>query len=281
MQEPQGQAAEQPSTCPSAFALERYRLMDAAARPTELERHVSGCDRCAAYLSEAAQGEEGFARRAALRARVMSLAPEREEAAADDRAPWWEAARAWLLGHQGAVVGALAVAAAALLVVWWPGEGDGGHGLRVKNPTRPEVGLTVYADTRPDGVALVTGEEVRPGERLRFAVTLPEEGFVAILGVDSTGEVFVYYPVAEGAGLTRHAAGEPRLLEGAIALDDVLGEEWFIALSCRDAAPVQALKEAVASAAPGRAGWKAAGAPELMPGRCRQQVTWFTKVKAP
>lgn len=108
--------------------------------------------------------------------------------------------------------------------------GDDSSGLRSKGAS---VGLVVHAAAGSDSPAasrrLASGDTVRPGDRLRFDVTVSGPGYLAIVGIDGAGAATVYYPF----GASAPAAIAPRsagVLPGAIALDAAPGDERFYAV---------------------------------------------------
>lgn len=117
----------------------------------------------------------------------------------------------------------LAAAAAALLVFF------------VRPPVEPEssvkgsVVLTVFRQRGDDPVErLENGATVRPGDHVRFSITAPTDGFVAVISRDGAGKVSTYHPFGSQQAAP-HKAKEP-LLQSAIALDDVRGRErvWAV-----------------------------------------------------
>lgn len=120
----------------------------------------------------------------------------------DEPAPWWR--RPWL----PVAAGALALAAAATFAVL---------------PTEPEV---VYRGTFDLKVHRVRGGEVHPegamitaapGDRLQYAVTASEDGYLAVFDVQDDGEVQAWMPARPVAAR--------QTVEGAVLLDDYAGAE--------------------------------------------------------
>ncbi len=275
----------QPSSCPSAFALERYRLAKAQGLTHSLEAHVEGCARCEQYLQEAQEQESAFVVRADLRARVLALADDAPESSKAPPEPWWRAVWEWLTHNPvGAFGGAVAVALALLLFfVGLPSDPDPSRTPDVLR-SKGSLKLTIYSDADPRGLALVPGAVVHPDERIRFGVSLPRAAHVGVLSIDAIGEVFVYYPLQGGDRLVHHPAskpGEPTVLKGAIALDEVLGTEWYIGLACQEAVGTGELTAALKRVAFGRERWKRDGVPPLMPGGCVQEAVFLEKTEVP
>ncbi len=76
--------------------------------------------------------------------------------------------------------------------------------------------------------ALASGAIVKPGDRIRFSVRAPTDGFVAVLSRDGAGHASVYYPFSASQAAP-HGPKDP-LLPGAIMLDEALGTERLWAL---------------------------------------------------
>ncbi len=132
---------------------------------------------------------------------------------------------AWLRWMVSA--GALAAAAAVLLIITRRSNAPSGEDdLRTKGDG---VTLIVHVATGSESRPLHTGATVHPGARLRFEVNAARRGFVAVVGIDGTGEPTVYYPHdgRASAELDPRAGG---LLPGAVALDATPGDERFYAL---------------------------------------------------
>ncbi|MBM4777721.1 MAG: DUF4384 domain-containing protein [Archangiaceae bacterium] len=117
----------------------------------------------------------------------------------------------------------LAAAAAAMLVFF------------IQPPVEPEhsvkgsVVLTVFRQRGDDPVErLENGATVRPGDHVRFSITAPADGFVAVISRDGAGKVSTYHPFGSQQAAP-YKAKEP-LLQSAIALDDVRGKErvWAV-----------------------------------------------------
>jgi len=69
---------------------------------------------------------------------------------------------------------------------------------------------------------------LREGDLLKFAVTLPSDGFLFVANLDSQGHVSRYFPT-EGRASQALRRGE-HLLPGSVALDAVQGDELIIAV---------------------------------------------------
>jgi hypothetical protein len=191
----------------------------------ELERELAG-DLPAARMAEATDADrarlgelraesEAFLRSVDVDMEVKRI-QQRVERAKPEKAPaWWR----FLVP-----AGALAAAAAVFLIFFRkagetpkPGDdvilkGDG-------------VALIIHLATSGQSQQLGDGDNVKPGDRIRFEVDAAKPGYVAIFGVDGTGKVTLYYP--DGPNAAKYNP-EDRLMPGAIQLDATPGDERFM-----------------------------------------------------
>jgi hypothetical protein len=129
--------------------------------------------------------------------------------------------RAWLVP-----AGALAAAALVLVIVLR------GRSPAIEADLRPKggsIGLSIHVATGSGSRTLATGEPVHPGDRIRFEVSAPRAGQVAIVGLDGAGVSTVYYP---SGGRTSAAIdpGAGAVLPGAVRLDATPGDERIYAV---------------------------------------------------
>jgi hypothetical protein len=139
--------------------------------------------------------------------------------------------------------GALAAAAAAILVLRMPGPLD----TRSKGAA---PALSMYVRHGSDVRRAAPGEVVAAGDAVRFAVTLPRPAYVAVLSLDPAGRASVYFPAGERAAEV--GAGADVALPLATRLDATVGEEQVFGLFCDrplELAPVRALVDAAVSGA--------------------------------
>jgi hypothetical protein len=119
----------------------------------------------------------------------------------------------------------LAAAAAILLVFLRRGDHPGHQDddIQLKGG---EVTLIVHkAVPGSTSEELESGDTVRAGDRLRFEIDAPKPGYYAVVGIDGTGNLTVYYP--EGPTAAKYTPDD-RLVPGAIQLDATPGDEHFI-----------------------------------------------------
>jgi hypothetical protein len=173
----------------------------------DFEREASEADR--ARLAELRAEHEAFLRETDVAAEVAAIHRRAARLAPEPRTPWFR----WLVP-----VGALAAAAVVLLVFWrrtppdddlqWKGDG---------------IGLVIHMQSGASSQRLATNDTVAAGTHIRFQVTAPRRGYVAVIGVDpKTATVYVPASAYDPSG-----AG---LLPGAIVLDDTPGDERFYAV---------------------------------------------------
>lgn len=203
--------------CPSDLALDRLHLgeLDAAQR-APLELHLKDCALCAPRMQERVQGFQALPQ-VDERALLASLRT-RLAAQAQARPAWW----------RFLVPVAAATAAALLAVVLVPRTDDPDtSGLREKGA----LALHVFRLRGEKAEEAVSGERFGPGDRLRFVVDLPSDGYAAVLGVEQSGALYTAWPT-EGVAQTFRAAGRHIELPGAVALDGSRGVEQLHLVHC-------------------------------------------------
>ena len=195
----------------------------------ELERHLAG-DLPEARFSEATQADQ--ARLGELRAEseafMRSVDVDLEVKRIHQRAlRMTPEKRSWLRWF--IPVSALAAAAAVVLVVIRRGNDGPGPGIGDDTQVKgSEISLVVHRASGDGSTRLATGDAVHPGDRIRFEINAGKPGFVAVIGIDGTGQPTIYHP-DHG---TAPVAFDPKehLLPGAIELDATPGDEKFFAI---------------------------------------------------
>ncbi len=119
-------------------------------------------------------------------------------------------------------------AAAALLLIGKPDSGE-----RSKGAGGFSLGMYVQhgADVRRAG----PGEEVHPGDAVRFAVSSRESGYAAVLSLDPAHHASIYFPMEARAAAV--PAGADVALPLSTRLDNSVGEEKLLGLFC--SAPIE------------------------------------------
>jgi len=220
------------NACFSALQLDRFVTAEMTEGEAErLRVHLTGCARCRTALDELRAGSEE--RLPPLR--VVPLSPRsrvRIRAAA-------------------AAVGI--AAAASLLVMVRP------FGVRTKG----SFALAMYVDHAGEVRRAAPGEVVALGDAVRFAVSAPADGYVAVLSLDPKGRAFVYFPA--GGRAERVQAGSDLPLPLGTRLDETVGEERIVGLFCPSAVELEPLRLQLEQGGP------------AVPGDC--QVTRWSFVK--
>ena len=231
--------------CLSDFALDRFTTGDLDP-PTERERisqHLAGCERCQARRAE--------------NAAVVAPTFDFRGITPAKRRPGWRFHAGWLAP--------MAAAAIALLIPWRSPEvrsKGGGWQLGV---------VAQYPNGRVVGIS--PGTALSPGDHLRFEVGAPVDAFVSVISLDATGAVTPFVP-ASGTTVAVHA-GQRRLLDGAVRLDDSLGPERLLLLACPRPVAIEALVTA-GRAALAQAQGRIAEVKEL-DHACAQTSFWIRK----
>ncbi len=193
--------------CPPAFELESY----SAGGEARLKAHVDGCAECARYVGELQKESADF-----LKARPADLflgqVARRRPAEKPSLLRW--------------LVPAFGLVAAALVAV-----------VVFKQQATPELtmkgadGFRVLVKHGESREAIVAANDavVRAGDRLRFSFTPPADGYLAVLNLDGSEQVSVFFPEGGTRSAPVKRDGAP-LLEGTVTLDDAPGPEWMIAV---------------------------------------------------
>lgn len=250
---------QRPESCLSDLALERL-LTDEPQTPTAraaARAHLASCARCSQRSDTLAAAPVQTPD-----ARWWARPPEPRRARRVVETRWRVRAR---LG-----AGALTLAAAAALVFT----------LRAKPVTSRAKPMTSIDDTRIKGggfmLELVArradgrvepvfeGSVLHPNDAVRFVVTAPEPGQLAVVGLDAAGQVSIYSPAAP-------TTTGPHELPGSIVLDDTLGTERFVALLCRELLDDATLRRAA----------KGGAMTPSLPGSCRQTSLTIRKAPTP
>ena len=203
--------------CYSGLHFDRFLLGELSAGDAkELRVHLAGCARCTACLESLRPGEPlpplrvaaAGAGQTAEAGLVVALRPRR-----------WTRPLAAAAG--------IAAAASLLLV------------LRAPAPSERRKGsgfaLAMYVQHGEAVRRAEPGESVAPGDAVRFAITAPAAGYVAVLSVDPERRASIYFPLGERAAPI--SAGFDLALPQGTRLDATTGEEHLTALFCT--APVE------------------------------------------
>ena len=175
---------------PCRFDLER--LLAGELKGEERERisaHVDQCTRCGEWLQRCREEQEALLAR--LPAASFALRVETRARSAAQESRRWLWGWAWKTALAGA-------AGLLILLVWVQARGPG----RATRWMGSSTACQIYVQ-EAGGVTRLVGDALRPGERVRFQLTLPADqvGYAALLG--KQGErVFALVPdSAEAAAL--------------------------------------------------------------------------------
>lgn len=221
-------------SCPSLFELSRCEL--AAAPPPALLQHVEGCRRCTEAMISLADaraellGSDPAAASALAARRITAAATERRR---PERA-WWR----WL------PVGLVPVAAAVLFLSV-PRERPLLDEPTVR--TKGALAVEAYCKRGERVFPVAEGADFFPGDRLRFAYTKAEPGYLVLFGVDDAGQVFPYYQEGTLAAVEARP-GSRVMLPGSVELDEHHGWERVFALWSPRPVAETAVRHAVALA---------------------------------
>lgn len=215
-------------TCPSKFEVARLEASGALSATTTTAHittetsHVRGCPRCQAVLEQlnAARQEllgadpvEG----ARLQARrLLTVVEERKRARR-----WWS--RLWV------PAAVLPVAAGVALFALTPAHTTTGDEVVATNRAKGPLVLEVFAKRGEQVFPVTDGGDFVAGDRLRFAYTKGEPGYLMVFSVDDGGRVSPYYRDAILAGIEARP-GSKVALPDSVELDDHRGWERVFAL---------------------------------------------------
>ncbi|WP_050725505.1 hypothetical protein [Vulgatibacter incomptus] len=252
--------------CLSDLVLDRH-LAGELAGTTDAWRvaaHLRSCSRCDGRRAELSSLARSVSEES-LPAELLCRADRETKASR----PWGDRLREWLgLRAGGRIVLAVGAAVAAIsLVVILPSK-EPTEGLRSKGGGA--LALIVRSSAgRVDRV--LPGDELAPGDAIRFEVSSPATVSVSIVGIDAAHAVTTYVVGAEVGG------GKAQVLPGSIVLDGTLGPERIVALFCERPVPAQSLVLAGWEALT-KAGGDPAQAMELEVPRCSQSSVLIRKV---
>jgi hypothetical protein len=257
---------------PSDFAFDRLMTGELADdQKGAMQAHIAGCPLCTERHGQLARGAEEFA---TLRA-ARPFVGERIRARATRRWPslfWSPRARTFA----GAGVAVTAVAAALLLISSRP---DADTDYRTTKGAA--LVLDVFVKRKGGDIeSLLAGSRLAPGDLLRFRVQAATDGFFGLISADSAGNVMSYLPDDTRTLLPLKAA-VPRLIDGGIELDGVLGHERLVAFLCRERLGTGHLVAAVRTALAAGGGDPLRMQMTAVPGGCTSTTLWFEKLPRP
>lgn len=244
--------------CASDLKLDRWLAGELTSDEQQaIESHVEACDSCQQRHATLVESRRSFARDAPPFAAIGQSEPNTSAQQLDPRSraepvtssrqefarrPPLSERSAWLV-----TASALAAAAAIALAIGTPW-----------TPSVPSARDTTSSGTRTKGGPASLGWVVRRGEHVfagrpeqplragdavRFSVSAREPVYVAVLGLDPTGRLSVYYP--DGEQLSKIEAGRDQLLPAAIEWDGATGAEQLYAVFCANAVALAPVRDAI------------------------------------
>lgn len=233
-----------PNCHPPRHLLETLAVDHDASDAPEARRHVAGCSDCRSRLDDIARARAAYlaAYPALDFARQVAARGERARRAAgavtaDRPAVGW-GRRLWLAGAGGLLLALGAVVLFAIPSSRAPGAPDE---IRLKGG----VTWSVFANRGTRTWPVTEGDTLKPGDRLAFAYSVPQDRYLVLLGIDDAGTIAQYGPNGSPVRLTRGQGRVPF----AIELDARPGDEQLVALFSQTPLDVAAPKQALAAAA--------------------------------
>ena len=215
-----------PPECLSDLVLDRYRLGELErSEAKQVLAHLGGCHRCQRRSRELEEAAALFLAAHPELPRPRNARPPMDKAGSAKRGqPEWARFAPLATG--------IALAASVLFLLGraeWGSE----EWTRTEEPSeRSKGGARLAYSVKRGDVVFEGGSEqtLRPGDRVRFVLSLPAPRYVAVLSRDGAGVVSSYFP--PGSKGRRLQAGRDVPLPGSIELDDVLGREEIWGVFC-------------------------------------------------
>jgi hypothetical protein len=236
---------QQRDDCPSEIDLDLFVWGDCSNRKANnIRRHLAACSACTKRLSLRRQGFgvfegvdetnmltrlmksiEGEEIQAKVLHRLKQLRLQSQEHShpAPNRSTWF--APSWIFAS--ALLVLIAVGLMCYLL----------SSREVIDPIdtvviKGSLKLVVFREQNGRIEETFSGGNFQAGDRLRFVVDIPFDGYVLLLGIEQSGEKYLFYPAPPIQQSQKISRGKNQLLAGASRLDDSLGEEWIYLLLC-------------------------------------------------
>lgn len=158
------------------------------------------------------------------------------------------------------VVATMAAAAAVLVIIPFQGPEVESHTPLPAIIIEPELDrftakgsdfrFTVYRQAGEAAEVLGSGAKVYAGDNLSFRIHNLESGYLAIAGVDASGEPWSAFPASGNGSVAISPAPAGQDLPTGVQLDNSLGTERLIAVYCPTALPWAALSDALKQPVP-------------------------------
>jgi hypothetical protein len=201
---------------PGELQLRRFRVGElAGAEHDEIARHTGDCAPCRARLRTLEEEQRQFEREIPFDRFAGGVERAR-------RVPRARPRRVWTFG-------AVALAAAGLVLVLRPRDETPGGGNRIKGAGEFDAAVLIAS---LDGKQRAAGmaDRLRPGDRLRIGYRTADARHLVALAVDGAGEVTPIYP-ERGAALPIRPEGRVTFLPDSLELTGRGLERIFLALS--------------------------------------------------
>lgn len=207
------------------FTLERFLADELTSDEAHVvESHLDSCHTCRTARDRLNEDHEAFV--AAVPYAAFRIEHEQRLSSRRSKHRW--------LPTSILAASALAASAAMVLLALRPPDGDGVI-------TRSKGGSVALTFSVLDNGALrpgVSGETLAPGTRLQLYYDAGTLTHMALLGIDSTGTVAVYFPDASASTLGPLPAGPTGRMPFSLTLDDTPGVERFVAVFATFPAPL-------------------------------------------
>jgi hypothetical protein len=207
----------------------------------EVERAIAECTGCAARSESLSRGFAGMADvdPAGVHARILAEVGDvnlpdtlvqalNESDVETPSQSAWSVLSQWLFGRGGRVV--IAMAAIMMTAIALPSLTEKTTDQDVVR-LKGSLNLTVHRARGGAVSSMQSGDVFKPGDRVRFTVTLAKRGQVMVLGRESSGVTYVAYPLKRSNRSVGHEAGRTDL-PGSVKLDASLGREEFFGVFC-------------------------------------------------
>ena len=257
---------ERGENCPSELKLDAYHARDLeSTERLAIDAHVDGCAMCASRIEERASGFGAGpeANADAMVSQILQATAADKDSAQMQDTNWLDRMADWLFPKgRYQMVANLALLVLVFGAGWLFGRQPGdavsdvtgtGPSAAVSRPSsgpqpapvpkptagdpdvvRPKGGLKLRVYRHRDGESeeAVSGEQFAAGDTLRFKVSIPKDGHMLIVGVETSGEMYSAYPPSERQRSIEALSGPDQLLAGAVELDDSVGSEWLHLVFC-------------------------------------------------
>ena len=222
-----------PKNCPSELTFDRLELGELEAEESErLKTHMDGCSDCALILEQRASRSASMKQidRNAMLNNIMDAV---QPSTAPTEMSWWSRLTDWFrIPATRNLSWAVAGIAAVLLVVNFDLKSSVEQDdIRLKGTQKPQ--LNIYRERAGSVVEVMPNDVLKAGDRLRFGVRVKKaKGQFMIVGVESSGERFAYYPTGEGHSLEMQTVDEASALDATVELDESKGREGIYLVWC-------------------------------------------------